>query len=230
MSFILRRDAEFYENPNFSVLKDTKHKLTDITYGEKYAKRAKEIEAQYIKENGSAIEIDKSVDKRINSPLYYAQEGSYTQHVGQINPNTKAVEDKITGSILKVATKHKALRLLGLHFVNTPSNLLRWNAQHLPFLGRFQFQMAHMLAEKKMPNGKLRSEIAKGLNPFRKKEYLNPEAAAEAKARIQMGWALWGVATGLALSGKVTGGGDIDYKKQKELEQTTGEQPYSWKI
>ena len=217
------------ENPNFSVLKDTKHKLTDITYGEKYAKRAKEIEAQYIKENGSAIEIDKTVDKRVNSPLYYAQEGSYTQHVGQVNPNTREVEDKITGSILKVATKHKALRLLGLHFVNTPSNLLRWNAQHLPFLGRFQFQMAHMLAEKKMPNGKLRSEIARGLNPFRKKEYLNPEAAAEAKARIQMGWALWGTAIGLAMSGKITGGGDIDYKKKKELEQTTGEQPYSWK-
>ena len=217
------------ENPDFKVLNDTKLGLTDITYGERYSKRAKEIEAEYIKQNGSAIEIDKTVDKRLNSPLYYAQEGSYTQHVGQENPNTKVTEDKFTGWILGVANKAPALRLLGLHFVNTPSNLLRWNAQHLPFLGRFQFQMSHMLAEKKMGNGKLRSEIGRGLNPFRKKEYLNPEAAAEAKARIQMGWALWGTAIGLAMSGKITGGGDIDYKKQKELEQTTGEQPYSWK-
>ena len=89
--------------------------------------------------------------------------------------------------------------------------------------------MQHMLAEKRLPNGKLRSEIARGLNPFRKKEYLNPEAAAEAKARIQMGWALWGTAIGFAMSGKITGGGDRSYKKQRDKEQNTGEQPYSYK-
>ena len=217
------------ENPEFSVIKDTKLKLTDISYADAYKKRAKEIEGEYIRENGSAIEIDKTVNARLNSPLYHAQEGSYTGNVGQINPNTKELEDKFTGSLLRVATKHKSLRLLGLHFVNTPSNLLRWSAQHLPFLGRFQFQMGHMLAEKGMRNGKLRSEIARGLNPFRKKEYLNPEAAAEATARIQMGWALWGSAISLAMSGKIVGGGDINYKKQRDVEQNTGEQAYSYK-
>ena len=222
------------ENPEFSVMSDTKIQInkknfTDITYADKYKQRAKEIEAEFINENGSAVEIDKTVNSRLNSPLYDAQEGSYTGNVGQINPDTGKLEDKLTGSILRIATKHKALRVLGLHFVNTPSNLLRWSAQHLPFLGRFQFQMQHMLAEKRLPNGKLRSEIARGLNPFRKKEYLNPEAAAEAKARIQMGWALWGTAIGFAMSGKITGGGDRSYKKQRDKEQNTGEQPYSYK-
>ena len=222
------------ENPEFSVMSDTKIQInkknfTDITYADKYKQRAKEIEAEFINENGSAVEIDKTVNARLNSPLYDAQEGSYTGNVGQINPDTGKLEDKLTGSILRIATKHKALRVLGLHFVNTPSNLLRWSAQHLPFLGRFQFQMQHMLAEKRLPNGKLRSEIARGLNPFRKKEYLNPEAAAEAKARIQMGWALWGTAIGFAMSGKITGGGDRSYKKQRDKEQNTGEQPYSYK-
>lgn len=217
------------ESPDLMPMKNNFTAGYSIPFREKYKAKAREIEAQYIKDNGSAIEIDKTVDARLNSPLYYAQEGSYTQHVGQINPNTKALDDKLTGSLLRIATKHKSLRLLGLHFVNTPSNLLRWSAQHLPFLGRFQFQMAHMLAEKKLGNGKFRSEIARGLNPFRKKDYINPEAAAEAKARIQMGWALWGSAIYLAMSGKIVGGGDINYKKQKDKEANTGEQPYSYK-
>jgi len=222
------------ENPEFSVMNDTNIQLnrknfTDINYAEKYKKRAKEIEAEFINENGSAIEVGNTVNDRLNSPLYHAQEGSYTPSAGQINPNTGKLEDKVTGTILRTATKHKALRLLGLHFINTPSNLLRWSAQHLPFLGRFQFQMGHMLAEKGLKNGKFRSEIARGLNPFRKKEYLNPEAAAEAKARIQMGWALWGTAVNFALAGKIVGGGDVDWKKQKDREQNTGEIPYSYK-
>jgi F420-0:gamma-glutamyl ligase-like protein len=217
------------ESPDLMSMKNDFTAGYSIPFREKYKAKAREIEAQYIKDNGSAIEVDKTVNARLNSPLYYAQEGSYTQHVGQINPNTKALEDKLTGSLLRIATKHKSLRLLGLHFVNTPSNLLRWSAQHLPFLGRFQFQMAHMLAEKKLGNGKFRSEIARGLNPFRKKDYINPEAAAEAKARIQMGWALWGSAVYLAMSGKIVGGGDINYKKQKDKEANTGEQPYSYK-
>ena len=217
------------ESPDLMPMKNNITAGYSIPFREKYKAKAREIEAQYIKDNGSAIEIDKTVDARLNSPLYYAQEGSYTQHVGQINPNTKALDDKLTGSLLRIATKHKSLRLLGLHFVNTPSNLLRWSAQHLPFLGRFQFQMAHMLAEKKLGSGKFRSEIYRGLNPFRKKDYINPEAAAEAKARIQMGWALWGSAIYLAMSGKIVGGGDINYKKQKDKEANTGEQPYSYK-
>ena len=217
------------DSPDLMPMKNDFTAGYSIPFREKYKAKAREIEAQYIKDNGSAIEVDKTVNARLNSPLYYAQEGSYTQHVGQINPNTKALDDKLTGSLLRIATKHKSLRLLGLHFVNTPSNLLRWSAQHLPFLGRFQFQMAHMLAEKKLGNGKFRSEIARGLNPFRKKDYINPEAAAEAKARIQMGWALWGSAVYLAMSGKIVGGGDINYKKQKDKEANTGEQPYSYK-
>ena len=117
------------ENPEFSVMSDTKIQInkknfTDITYADKYKQRAKEIEAEFINENGSAVEIDKTVNARLNSPLYDAQEGSYTPSAGQIDPDTGKLEDKLTGSILRIATKHKALRVLGLHFVNTPSNLL----------------------------------------------------------------------------------------------------------
>jgi hypothetical protein len=227
-SKILQENPEF-DNKFYKFSKDRKLGLTDITYADKYKKRAKEIEAEYIRENGSAIEIGQTVNDRLNSPLYHAQEGSYTPSAGQINPNTGKLEDKLTGTILRTATKHKSLRLLGLHFINTPSNLLRWSAQHLPFLGRFQFQMGHMLAEKGLKSGKFRSEIARGLNPFRKKEYLNPEAAAEAKARIQMGWALWGTAVNFALAGKIVGGGDVEWKKQRDKEQNTGEIPYSYK-
>ena len=56
-------------------LMPTKNNITagyTIPFREKYKAKAREIEAQYIKDNGSAIEIDKTVDARLNSPLYYA--------------------------------------------------------------------------------------------------------------------------------------------------------------
>ena len=73
---------------------------------------------------------------------------SYTQSAYSRNPVTNKDEGQLTGWILKnTSGGGKWLRAFGLHFINTPSNLLRWNAQHLPFLGRYQFQMRHMLAE-----------------------------------------------------------------------------------
>jgi hypothetical protein len=98
-----------------------------------------------------------------------------------------------------------------MHFINTPSNLLRWNFQHLPLLGRFQFQMRHMLA--KSSDGK----------------YLNPEAAAEANARIQAGWLIWSGAIMTAIKGDVTGGGSRDWKENRERTNATGWQEYSIK-
>ena len=182
-------------------------------YGRKnrleYKKRFKELEQEYLDTNGAAKETDGTVTSNLNDPLQYAREGSYTQSAYSINPKTGKREGKITGGILSFTNQHRWLRVAGLHFINTPSNLLRWNFQHLPLLGRFQFQMRHMLA--KGSDGK----------------YLNPEAAAEANARIQAGWLLWSAAIFAAINGKVTGGGSRDWKENRERERTTGWQQYS---
>ena len=66
------------------------------------------------------------------------------------------------------------------------------------------------------------------LNPLRKKKYLNKlEAAAEANARIQMGWLLWTSAVTFAMLGKfMLVNGSRDYRINKQREQNTGWQPY----
>lgn len=178
-------------------------------YGRKnraeYKKRFKELEKEYVSDTGAGI----GGDDLINDPLQYAREGSYTQSAYSINPKTGKKEGGITGEVLSWTNKHRWSRAFGLHFINTPSNLLRWNFQHLPLLGRYQFQMRHMLS--KGADGK----------------YLNPEAAAEANARIQAGWLLWGSAYLTAVNGKVTGGGSRDWKENRERERNTGWQPYS---
>ena len=176
-----------------------------------YKKRFKELEKDYQTDGGAGLEKEGSLDQMVNDPLQYAREGSYTQSAYSTNPLTGKKEGKLTGTILSIANQHKWLRVAGLHFVNTPSNLLRWNFQHLPFLGRFQFQMRHMLAKGK--DGK----------------YLNPEAAAEANARIQAGWMLWTAAIFTAIKGDVTGGGSRDWKENRERTKTTGWQEYSIK-
>ena len=62
-----------------------------------------------------------------------------------------------------------------------------------------------------------------------KTRYLNPEAAAEANARIQAGWLLWSSAVMFAQAGKFTGGGSRDWRVNQERESMTGWQPYSYK-
>ena len=60
-------------------------------------------------------------------------------------------------------------------------------------------------------------------------KYLNPEAAAEANARMQAGMMLWTSAYFAVMAGKITGGGSRDWRENKERENTTGRQPYSYK-
>ena len=151
----------------------------------------------------------------VNDPLHYAREVTYTQPAtsqaqradGTFYGETKG---QITGAVLDFTSKHRWTRALGLHFINTPSNLIRWNFQHLPILGRYQFQMRQMLRKN-----------AAG-------DYINPEAAAEANARITMGWLIWTSAFAAAISGKTTGGGARDYRKNIQKEVNTGWQPYSY--
>ena len=229
------------ESPDFSILKGD-------GFRQRYKQRAKELQSDYIdNKTGRAIEIGNTVEDRLNAPLHYAREGSYTQPATQENPLTEKLEGGFTGWLLnQTANKAKWTRVFGLHFINTPSNLLRWNFQHLPFLGRYQFQMRHLLAEADLPDldagastfkkithglskGKLGRITAPIRGVFGKSRYLNPEAAAEANARIQMGYLLWTGALGLVLSGKITGGGSRDWRINKEKEANTGWQPYSWK-
>ena len=179
---------------------------------QQYVKRFRELEKDYISETGAAIDSGDKIENILNSPLQYAREGSYTQSARSFNPVTKTYEGGVTGAVLSFTNRHKWLRVFGLHFINTPSNLLRWNFQHLPFLGRFQFQMRHMLA--KGADGK----------------YLNPEAAAEANARIQAGWLLWSAAMLMAINGRITGGGSRDWKENEERKKNTGWQEYSLKM
>ena len=229
------------ETPDFSILKGD-------GFRKKYKERALELQSEYIdNKTGRAIEIGNTVEDRLNAPLHYSRELSYTQPASQVNPLTGNSEGGLTGWILsQTAGKAKWTRVFGLHFINTPSNLLRWNFQHLPFLGRYQFQMRHLLAEADLPDldagastfkkithglskGKLGRMTAPIRGVFGKSRYLNPEAAAEANARIQMGYLLWTGALGLVMAGKITGGGDRDWRKNREKTANTGWQPYSWK-
>ena len=190
-----------------------------------YKAKFRELESDYIQGNRgeavssadiktkSNVKISDADRLEVNDPLQYAREGSYTQSAHSVNPLTGKKEGGITGAVLSFTSRYRWTRALGLHFINTPSNLIRWNFQHLPFLGRFQFQMRHMLAKDKKTG-----------------KYLNPEAAAEANARIQAGWLIWFAAVQARLADKTTGGGDRDYKVNKEKEAATGWQPYSIKM
>ena len=229
------------ESPDFSILKGD-------GFRKRYKDMAKEMQSEFMDvETGRAKEIGNTVEDRLNAPLHYAREGSYTQPASQTNPLTNNLEGGLTGWILsQTAGKAKWTRALGLHFINTPSNLLRWNFQHLPMFGRYQFQMRHLLAEADLPDldagastfkkithglskGKLGRITAPIRGVFGKSRYLNPEAAAEANARIQMGYLIWTGAFSLVMAGKITGGGDRDWRVNKSKEVNTGWQPYSWK-
>ena len=220
------------QNPEYGIY------LKGKVFSEDYKAKFKEIEKRYVDEKGVAKAIGTTVGETINAPLQYAREVSYTQSAYSTNPVTEEEKGGITGLVLK-GTQNPELkwtRPFALHFINTPSNLLRWNFQHLPILGRYQFQMRHMLAEVEdaAEQGSFKGFVRKGtagmtsLMPTKGKNYLNPEAAAEANARIQAGYLIWGTAIGAVMGGKFTGGGSPDWKATKQKEELTGWQPYSY--
>lgn len=185
-----------------------------------YKARFKELEADYQKTaSGGALETAdmtsttiKDVNKlQVNDPLQYARESTYTQSAYSMNPETGKMEGGITGGVLSFTSKHRWTRALGLHFINTPSNLIKWNFEHLPLLNRAVLSTRHALKKGKDGN------------------YINPEAAAEANARATMGFALWTAAFGAVASGKITGGGSRNYRENIEREANTGWKPYSYK-
>lgn len=152
-----------------------------------------------------------------NDPLRYSQETKYTQDLASVDPMTGKTEAGWTGEVVKVTKKYPILRpLFGLHFIATPTNLIRWFLQRSPSvkfpfiesgLGKFQFQMKHMLA--KGPDGK----------------YLSPERAAEAEARIRMGYLMWGGAMSLAAAGYLNGGVESATYQQKRSQTVDQKRP-----
>lgn len=202
----------------------------------KYKEKFREYEKLYLNEKGEAINVDDLLPEEraklrtedtlaYNTPLRYAQEGSYTQsarikdsQTGQdATPNlTQGVLDATSGG-------GKWMRVFGLHFINTPSNLIRWNMQHLPILGRYQLEMRQLL---RMKDGSLYNPM----NPKQNiKDAIDPEAAAEATARIQAGYLVWTAAIYAAIEGKTTGGGSRDFRENEERKKATGWQEYSYR-
>lgn len=186
---------------------------------DKYKERFNELKKEYsMSPSGKAIETADTVGNiaavnklQVNDPLQYARETTFTQSAYSINPETGKAEGGFTGGVLAFTNKHKWTRALGLHFINTPSNLIKWNFEQLPIARKLIVSTRHAL--KKGADGK----------------YINPEAAAEANARTTMGMLLWSSAFLAVISGKITGGGSREYRKNLEREATTGWQPYSWK-
>ena len=189
-----------------------------------YKKLHKDYMKNYIDDDGHAIAAANTAhaDKltfaeksEADDPLHYAREITYTNPATSTDPLTGKDYSGITGFILSQTNKHKWLRLLGLHFVNTPSNLIRWQLHHQPLgvIPLFRhFQLDYMLRKNKAG------------------QYLNPEAAAEAKARITAGGLIWGAAVWAAMSDKVTDGGSKDYKLNRQRRAATGWQEYSLKM
>ena len=185
-----------------------------------YEKRFKEIEAEYMDTNGvvakttvgsNSSSIQDVNKNEVNDPLQYAREATYTQSSLSTNPETGKQEGGATAAILSWTSKNKWSRALGLHFINTPSNLIKWNFEQLPVLRKLVVSTRHALM--------------KGKN----KKYLNPEAAAEANARMQGGMLLWYAAYSSVIAGKITSGGSRDWRVNKERTASTGWQPYSYK-
>jgi len=221
MFFKARRTSQIHSR----IRKENNSKIFSTIFKDKdskaeYKKRFKEIEVEYQKETGEALTtlearpnapIDDVNRLQVNDPLQYAREGSYTQSAVSRNPITGKDEGGFTGGILSVTARYKWTRALGLHFINTPANLLKWNFEQLPLIRKSLVHVRHALAKGK--DGK----------------YINTEAAAEANARMAAGMMLWSSAFIAVKAGKITGGGSRDWKENKAKEEATGWQPYSYK-
>ena len=221
MFFKARRTSQIHSR----IRKENNSKIFSAIFKDKdskaaYKKRFKEIEAEYQKETGEALTtlearpnapIDDVNRLQVNDPLQYAREGSYTQSAYSRNPITGKEEGGFTGGVLSVTARYKWTRALGLHFINTPANLLKWTFEQLPIIRKGLVHVRHALAKGK--DG----------------QYLNPEAAAEANARMTAGFMLWSSAFVAVKAGKITGGGSRDWRENKAREEATGWQPYSYK-
>lgn len=240
MLFKGRMAANIHENIVAKHPELVSNKWNAFKQSKEYKAKFKEYEKIYTDSTGEAKRLEDFTPedkaqlrpedlKAYNTPLRYAQEGSYTQHYDIKDAITGgSAPVNITKGIMNFTGEFPLLRVLGMHFINTPSNLIRWNMQHLPFLGRFQIEMRQLLRTK--DGGTLNFDPRKGgLAMTDLSKAVDPEAAAEAIGRIQMGYVIWTAGIYAALTGKVTGGGDRDYRVNKERTKATGWQPYSYR-
>lgn len=99
--------------------------------------------------------------------------------------------------------RHPVVGLI-LPFVRTPVNIVRFAWQRTPLIGKHQRQMKMDLQ-------------ARG------------ERAAFAKARVEVGWAIYSSAAALAVQGRITGRGPSDPDLNAQW-RAAGNQPYSIKL
>ena len=208
---------------NTKIRKETGAGFLELSLNKnKYKERFEQLRAEYdTTASGGAVDtIDMAGNiapenrLQVNDPLQYARESTYTQSAYSLNPETNKLEGGITGAVLSFTNQHRWTRAMGLHFINTPSNLIKWTFEHLPLANKLVLSTRHALKRTRGADGKLK--------------YINPEAAAEANARATMGGMLWTGAFMLAATGKITGGGSREYRENLEREATTGWQPYSY--
>jgi hypothetical protein len=125
------------------------------------------------------------------------------EHARYITFQNQLGDHTVGGLVKESVNRHPSLRLV-MPFVRTPINLFRFAWQRTPYLGRFQHQM--------------REDLAAG-----------GTRAAVAKARLEVGWVVWGSAAMLMMGDRMTGGGPNQPQLRRQW-LDAGYQPYSFRF
>lgn len=112
-------------------------------------------------------------------------------------------EGTLGQSLQDISAKHPAFRII-FPFVRTPVNLFRWQWERAPGLNRF--------------SRIVQADLAAG-----------GERAAIAKAKVQIGTAMWSAAAYLAFTGRITGRGPRDPELRAQW-LSLGNKPYSIRL
>ncbi len=165
------------------------------------------IRAQILrKARSEGITDPGEISKRLKEDFNFA----FDPQGGAVNPSslqyarvgtfTNELEYGWGQSLQELAQKHPSFRLV-MPFIRTPVNIFRYAWERTPGLNRLNREFA--------------ADLAAG-----------GERAAIARAKTEMGMAVWSSAALLALSGKITGKGPADPELRKQWKDA-GNQPYS---
>jgi hypothetical protein len=153
----------------------------------------------------------KEYRERLAERVAEAMEGAFTKEGHGLNPTAMEHARYVTfqndlgdhtmgGKVKSLVNEFPVFRFV-MPFVRTPINLFRFAYQRTPILGRFQHQM--------------REDLAAG-----------GQRAMIAKARLEMGWVIWGTGATLVMGNKIVGAGPSDPQLRREWREM-GFQPYS---
>lgn len=208
-SRLLGAEDEFFKQINYRAkLYARAMQLTRVKLGDgkiKKAEFAEEVETIFATgfEKGD-VKFGKGTN---DYALAYAQDNTFTRGLSdKIKPQDggKAFKRSSLGSIVQDTTNsHPALKQI-LPFVRTPVNILRTTWERTPLLN---------LAQREY-----REKIFNGL----------PHEKAQAWGKMAVGSVLYTTAVGLAVGGKISGGGSRDYQIRKQ-QIDAGWRPYSYK-